>query len=189
MGPRASIRLLSIRGVPIHAHVTLLIGFALVGHLSFCPAAWLGLVALVLIHEAGHAVLLRRFHRRVLYIVLHGFGGECVALGPLSAWERAVVAWGGVLAQAALLGVILTGAALRIWPPAFVASDFYVTLSAYNIAIAALNLLPIRGLDGFDAWSIVRLSYLQARHAWLRRRLARRAPGAPNGRSRRSDAN
>src|SRR5262245_46752221 len=120
MQPKASLRLFSIRGVPVFAHVSLLIGFPLVSRLAFRPLAWLGLMIVVLVHELGHAVLLRRFRSPVLYIVLHAFGGECVSTGFASAFERSVVAWGGVLGQALLLGLVLAGAAARLWSPAIV---------------------------------------------------------------------
>jgi Zn-dependent protease len=182
MKPKASIRLFSARGVPVYAHITLPLGLALVSGFSFRPLAWLGLLLVVLVHEVGHSELLRRFRRPVLHIVLHGFGGECVYVQGASAWERAVVAWGGVLAQMVLFGIIVSATALGLWPRAFTTNDFYTTVTGSNLLIAAINLLPIRGLDGNEAWSILRLTYLRVKQAWLRRKLSRRIHPSKSGR-------
>ena len=60
---------------------------------------------LILIHEMGHAVLVRRVGLHAVSIDVHGFGGQCRYAGYPDPLQRSIVAWGGVLAQA-LLGAI-----------------------------------------------------------------------------------
>lgn len=173
MKPKACIHLFSVRGIPIYVHATLPLGLALVSQLSFRPFAWLGLVIIILVHEAGHAVLLQRYRLPVLHIVLHGFGGECETVEWMTPWQRVVVAWGGVLAQGILFAAMTVISSLGLWPRAFVASELYSTLTAMNLLVACFNLLPLGRLDGREAWRIVWFGYLRAKHAWLRWRLSR----------------
>ncbi len=84
MTPRPSIktpgafRLGSFRGAPIDVHWSAVLGMFLFSGADFAPAHWLAWLLIVLVHEMGHAVLVRRYRLRVLGIVVHGIGGECV---------------------------------------------------------------------------------------------------------------
>ena len=95
MKARASVLIAYVRGIPVYAHLTLPIGMLLVSGFAFRPWSWLGLIAIVVVHELGHAFLLRRYGLPVLSIVLHGFGGECRTVDYITPWQRSVVAWGG----------------------------------------------------------------------------------------------
>jgi len=145
--------LLRWRGVPIRAHWTLPLGALFFAGLA--PVAWFAFFALILIHELGHAVLARRYGHRVVAIDITGFGGLCRWSGYATDYERAVIAWGGVVAQAALL--VIT--ALVVVPFGFprgplgeIAGVFLRT----NAWLIALNLLPFPPLDGAEAWRILR---------------------------------
>ena len=78
--------------------------------------------------------------------------------------QRVVIAWGGVLAQAALCVVATALLALHL-PLHDSLQDMLVTFASSNVAIAAFNLLPIAPLDGHLAW---RLKYLWP--LWPRRK-------------------
>src|SRR4051812_22189782 len=90
-------------GAPLRIHWSTPIGAFVLTGLSYVPGAWLGFVLLVLVHERGHAMLVRLFGGRVVSIDIHGVGGECRWQGHVSDRKRAAIAWGGVLAQAFLL--------------------------------------------------------------------------------------
>jgi Zn-dependent protease len=172
-GGRNSYRLFSLLGIPVYFHVSLPLGLLMVSRLEWAPGAWLGFVVLVLVHEAGHAFLVRRFRLRVDEILLHGFGGECRTTSEMSSWQSAVVAWGGILAQLVLFCAVATSTTLDVWSESFRHSRLYDTLTSYNVILAALNLLPIHPLDGREAWRLPYLVLLRLRLAWLDYRLKR----------------
>lgn len=153
---RGAVTLFRYRGVPIRAHWTLPLVALLMGGLRFAPGAWGGWILVVLLHEMGHAFWALRYRMEVREILLHGFGGHCAYAGLPSPRERAVVAWGGVMAQAILFAIALPVSALVPAPNAHVA-DLYSVLTASNLYVALLNLLPIRPLDGAEAWKLVPL--------------------------------
>ncbi len=131
------------------------------------------MLVIILVHEGGHALLLRRYRLPVLGIVLHGFGGECQTVSWMTPWQETVVAWGGVLAQFLLLVALTTIGKLGLLSRAFLASDFYFALTAVNFVTAVFNLLPFGNLDGRRAWRILWFGVLRLRHAWLASRRAR----------------
>lgn len=172
-GDRNRVRLFSWQGIPVFAHVSLPLGLLIVSRLSFAPQAWLGFVVVVVAHELGHAFLLRRYRLPVLGIVLHMAGGECHTTTNISSWESAIVAWGGIAAQLLLFCFMATLTTLGAWSQAFVDSTFYYTLTAMNLGLAGLNLLPIAPLDGREAWRLPWLCVLRLRLYWLGRKQAR----------------
>lgn len=137
---------------PIRVHwTTPIVAFVLTGF-SFVPGAWLGFLLLVLVHEIGHAIAARSVGGEVVSINAHGFGGTCEWYGDVTARQRAIVAWGGVLAQ----GVLLIGAQIAsfILPSWGFLGQFMYTLTATNLMLIVVNLLPIRPLDGAEAWKL-----------------------------------
>jgi hypothetical protein len=169
----------------VYLHATLPIGLAVVSQFAFRPSAWVALVIIVLVHEAGHAVLLRYHSLPVLHVVVHGLGGECETVDWITPWQRVVVAWGGVLAQALLFVLITVTRNLGLWPPGSMTSDLYSTLTATNLLIACFHLLPLGSLDGREAWRLPWLAFLRVRHSWLAWRLHRlRAAASTSARER-----
>jgi Zn-dependent protease len=167
MGPSFSLG--RVRGVPITIHWSALLGALYFGGSSIGgAAAWL---LVVLVHEGGHAVLARRFGRGVHGINVHAFGGECRWTPGPHRWAREIVAWGGVLGQLALCLAVL--ALAEAFPLTRILGRAPVSvLTKYNLYIAALNLLPIPGLDGSRAWRLfgaLRWSNLRASFARLAR--------------------
>jgi len=146
-----------IRGAPIRFHWSVLVGVLFLTGFRFAPAAWLGIVALIVVHELGHAALVLRYGLRVMSIDVHGFGGECRWAGEATPWQRAVIAWGGVLAQLVLLAgtfgfIYAIGA-----PVTGFGREIAAVFTETNLMLMAINLLPVPPLDGSNAWSIVRL--------------------------------
>jgi hypothetical protein len=147
------------RGVPVWLHVTMPVLALLYSRFRFVPVFWLASVALVLFHEQGHAMLVRRFGHRVKAIRLHPLGGECSWEGQAVHFERAVVAWGGVLAQAAvLLPSLLLYLLPDVWPgtPIWQIREAWVP---YNALLIVINLLPVPPLDGSKAWPVVGIQW------------------------------
>lgn len=167
-----------IMGVPIRLHWSIPVGAFVFGHFRFVPGFWVGFFLLVLIHELGHAFLVKRRGLRNREIRVHGLGGVSIhERGSL--YDQSIIAWGGVLAQLLVLYVptkIVTSL-VPIPPVAFL----HELLSAFlytNLILAAFNLIPIAPFDGANAWKFPRLW-------WARRRgsAGRRKPKAPQRRA------
>ena len=151
---RGAITLARYRGAPIRIHWSVPVVALLAGGLRFAPGAWLGLVLVVLLHEMGHAFWARRFQMDVTEILIHGLGGHCAYLGTPSPKQRSIVAWGGVLAQALVLLVVFP-ISLALPATSELQRDLYEMLIATNLYIALFNLIPIRPLDGAEAWRLL----------------------------------
>src|SRR4029079_9211408 len=88
-------------------HWTTPIGFFLLSGMSLNPLVWAAMLGIMIVHELGHALLARRYGLHLLSIDITGVGGVCRLEGDPTLREAAIVAWGGVLAQAALAVVTL----------------------------------------------------------------------------------
>ena len=154
---RGYLTLFRIRGIPVRVHWTAPAVALVLGGFQFVPGFWLGYFAVILLHELGHAVLIRRYQLAVTGVEIHGLGGMCFSEGARSALQRSAIAWGGVLAQAALLVVALMVWTLVPLPPSKFLGDLMEALTRYNAMVAGLNLIPFPPLDGAEAWKFFRL--------------------------------
>lgn len=113
-------------------------------------ATWIacGFVS-ILIHELGHAVMIRAFGSPSA-ITLHGFGGYAeTPYPPTAAWKRMVIALAGPAAGFALCGLAFAGRLAadpqKVPQPVAVALDFLFVMTLFwNL----FNLLPVFPLDG-----------------------------------------
>ena len=158
-------------GAPIRVHWTVIILMLYFG--GWEPAAWVGVALIVLVHELGHAVLVRAVNARVTEVMVYGFGGYCSWRGQVTARGRALIAWGGVLGQAVLYAI----AALFLIQGA--GSDRFsfvllYTLTTSNLYVAAFNLIPVQPLDGASAWPLFGILWDD-----FRRGTSNRKPPAP----------
>jgi Zn-dependent protease len=162
------------RGAPVRVHWTLPLAALVFGQGRFVPGFWLGFFLLVLIHELGHALLVRRCRHRVVSIDVHALGGVCCWAGEPTAIQRAWIAWGGVLAQAVALACAHGALALAGRPESVFAAQMASAFTTTNVWLIAINLIPVPPLDGAEAW---KLPGLLAR----RRRARRGEPAAARG--------
>ena len=160
-----SVQVGHVRGVPILLHWSLA---ALL--LVLLPAAvlWpMGVVVLagchvftMLLHESGHAVVARHERCEVDAILVGAVHGVTRYSIPFRRRSATLIAWGGVAAQAVVAlptcvawylsrtsGVDLTNVAL-------------VMLGPVNGMFAIINLAPLPGLDGAQAWAFGRAGLL-----------------------------
>lgn len=149
-----------IRRAPLRMHWTAPLGILILGGLSI-PAS-LGLFLTFLVHELGHAFLVWRFRLSVLSIDIHGLGGLCRWAGPATDVQRALIAWGGVLAQIVLIAIAQSIAKLGAGLVSPMIGDTLSYLTAINLLMIGLNLVPIRPLDGAEAWPLFRFRNLRA---------------------------
>ena len=141
-------------GVAMRWHWTVPLGALVLTRFRIEPGAWLGYLLVIIVHELGHAFLVKRLRFSVTGIDLLGFGGECRWRGDASELERAWIAWGGVLAQAALLLAALLVRAIWGVPNVPWLAGVAHGLIDLNLWIIVINLLPIPPLDGARAWRL-----------------------------------
>jgi len=143
-----------LAGVDLRLHWSVPVGALVFGSLRFEPILWLAFLGVVLVHDIGHASLVRAVGFRVTGVDLTGFGGQCRFRGKADALAHAIIAWGGILAQSVLLFATLlvtaffghaTGHAGALVEHAFI---------EINLWIVAINLLPFPPLDGARAWRL-----------------------------------
>jgi stage IV sporulation protein FB len=165
---RALIFVARVRGVPIFVHwsvpaIALFIAGAGVHILGTAVAVILAYLGMLLIHELGHQLVARAKGCHVLAIELYPLHGLCRFTEPFDAFDDALIAWGGVLAQ---FVVAIPFAIYATWfgftsvaPVSVVIAIF----GAFSPAIALLNLIPIKPLDGAKAWTLVPILWRRAR--------------------------
>jgi Zn-dependent protease len=141
---------------PVRIHWATPIGMFVLTGFAIVPSVWAAFLVIILVHEAGHAYFVRHFRLSVVSIDVHGLGGVCRWQGHASDIAISIIAWGGVLAQLALLAVTEIVARVLQGAGGPLVGAILVTLTATNIAIILLNLLPFPGFDGFDAWRLFR---------------------------------
>ncbi|MFO0551048.1 MAG: hypothetical protein U0271_21845 [Polyangiaceae bacterium] len=141
-------------GVPVRVHWSIVLGALIFTSFRLAPGAWLGFLVIILAHELGHAAVVRWTRQRVLGIDIHALGGECRWYGNATPLQRSAIAWGGVWAQLALFVaaipvMVLFGARLGSF-----GYDLFYQLTWGSLWLAALNLVPVRPLDGVEAWKL-----------------------------------
>lgn len=144
-------------GQPVAVHLSLPLGLLFFTNMRFAPGAWVGIILLVLMHELGHGVLVKLRGGRVTGITLHGLGGECAYTGARGELDRAIIAWGGVIAQALAIPILYTVLVLVELPETRFTLDFASTLLHTNLIMIVMNLLPVPPLDGATAWTLIPL--------------------------------
>lgn len=148
------VRLGRWRGAPLLFHWSIPLGLYLLGRMQVLPGFWLAGTALVVAHELGHAALAMRYGARVVAVKVMPVGGLCVYEGDLTEVERSKVAWGGVLVQLAVYALVSAVVALAGPPSHPWVAQSVSALTEANWFLVALNLMPVKPLDGFDAWRL-----------------------------------
>jgi len=175
------------RGIPVAVHWTVLLSlpWAYYQTKSVYDSVLICLAYFTLIgaHEAGHALVARLRNTGVAEIRLYLFHGQCVHDAPYSEADDVFIAWGGVLAQFALLGAaLIIQGGLQAYAPAAMpwAKPVLWVFISVNIATAILNLIPVPPLDGARAWRVIALAREQIRAKYqplLQRRRANKERG------------
>jgi stage IV sporulation protein FB len=151
------LRIGRIGGAPVRLHWSVPLGVVAFSGFRLAPGAWLGVVLLILVHELGHAVAVWASGLRVVAVDVMAFGGLCRFEGYPTPRGRVLIAWAGVLAQAALLLCTLVAVRLVGAPSHPFEADMVGAFVGANLWLMLFNLLPIPPLDGVDAWGIIAL--------------------------------
>ncbi len=86
-------------GVQIKFHWSILPAMFIFSGFFFQPVRFLSFFVLILIHEVGHALIIRSFSFKNHELIIHGVGGACVWSGFATQKQKSIIAWGGILAQ------------------------------------------------------------------------------------------
>lgn len=170
--------LLRVRGVPLRVHLATPLGLILFTGFSPNPLLWGAFLLIILVHEVGHARIVRGCGLNVTSIDVTGLGGVCRYSGQPTEMQESVIALGGVLGQAVLLGVTELLVGSRMLPLGTPPGDVARAVSIINVILAGVNLLPLPGLDGWKAWPLFRWRNVRRLGKGSRKAtLARRARG------------
>ena len=148
------VRVGRIGRAPLRIHWTTPFGLFFISGLSLNPLVWVALLGIMIVHEVGHALLARRYALRLVSIDITAVGGICRLEGDPTLREAAIVAWGGVLAQAVLVVITLAVRGVLHVVAFGVLDGVFDTLITSNLILIGLNLLPIHPLDGATAWRL-----------------------------------
>jgi Zn-dependent protease len=140
------------RGSPVRVHWTLPLGAFVFGQGRIVPGFWLGFFLVILLHEIGHARLVRRYRCKVVSIDIHALGGQCRWAGDATPIQRARIAGGGVKVQIVLL--FATVIAISLLGPAGTPflDQLVDAFTTVNGMLIVLNLIPVPPLDGVEIW-------------------------------------
>lgn len=169
MWSRGFLTVARVRGIPVRFHWTTPLCAFIAGRFEFVPGLWLGFLLLVLLHELGHAAVVRYHGHEVESIDVHGLGGFCRWSGLATPIERATIAWGGVWAQMVIFAAAHIALAAFGRPTSPYLAQMAHAATEVNLWLMAINLIPIPPLDGAEAWPLVSL-------LWARRRLKKVRP-------------
>lgn len=102
-----------------------------------------GMVGLILVHETGHALVMRNRGIPFSPMVFVPFMGAMISMNrrPRDAWEDAMVAFGGPVLGSAGAAVVAVGAQLTD-------SQLMFALADFGFMINLFNLLPLGSMDG-----------------------------------------
>jgi stage IV sporulation protein FB len=149
-----------VHGVDVYVHWSIFaVAIVILARLTVKPVSTLtgmaAYLALLILHESGHLMMARRRGYEAFSMALYPLFGLASFEAPDSRLDRALIAWGGVLAQL-VVAIPLTLYILLIgYTPFEPLNAVLAILGGYSMTVAAFNLLPIRPLDGSRAWDIV----------------------------------
>lgn len=164
-------RVAQVCGVDVYVHWTVAaFAAAIVAGANRRPSTMIPGVAayltLLLLHESGHLFMAWRRGCQPYSMALYPIFGLASFEVPESRLDRALVAWGGVLAQAVVAVPLTLYLAIAGFTPSEPVNAVLSILGAYSLLVAAFNLLPVRPLDGSRAWDLL--------PAWREQRKLRR---------------
>jgi stage IV sporulation protein FB len=161
-------RVARIRRVDVYVHwsVFLIAALILMGAVRLPLVTATGLTAylsLLILHESGHLIVARLKGYEAFSIELYPIFGLARSEKPDSRFDLALVAWGGVLAQAVIGVPLALGVSLFGYTRCEALNAVLVILGGYSLCSAAFNLLPVRPLDGSVAWDLIPAYFEQKR--------------------------
>jgi stage IV sporulation protein FB len=154
------VRRLRAFGATVHVHFFVLIATGLlpvlaVRNFALAVAAVISYLAIIFVHELGHAAVAHWLGYDVNAIYVGLIHGRCEYEHPDTEWEAALVSFGGAAAQ--FLVAVLVFSVATVLPDGLATyfGPIVVFLGYLNVSIALLNLAPVAALDGKTAWRVL----------------------------------
>lgn len=142
------------RGAPVHVHWTVPVAVLALTAWSGRALPWLLCALVILLHEIAHAEAARRLGAAVHAIYVAPLGGVCLYEDVLPPLERALVAAAGPafhLVALAAAAAFARGFGAALGGPGH---DALMAFFGVNLLALLTNALPIRPLDGAEAWTL-----------------------------------
>ncbi len=111
-------------------------------------------VAIIFIHEVGHAAVARHLGYEVTAIRIGLLHGRCEYEHPNSALDASLISWGGIIAQLLVAAFVFAIAAAVSGGLSDYFGPIVIFLGYINMVIAAINLTPRAPFDGYLAWRV-----------------------------------
>lgn len=170
-----TLKRLSVYGARLHVHWSVLIASGIMlGAFIRQPVHALVLVlsyfGVILLHEAGHALVAKRLGYSPTEIYLTFIHGLCVYQHPDTLKENAMIAWGGVLLQLLVAIPLIVIGQLTPLGSVSLFAIVVAVLGYMSLLVALLNLAPARGLDGALAWRLLPIIFHEIRHGSIARK-------------------
>jgi len=155
-------KIFSVLGVPVYLHASAILAlffFIATKGFVFGLFATIAFFLLMFIHELGHAVFVRYYRHELESINLYPLHGSCEYYIDERFLPETLIIAGGLIFQVVVFIIWfsfvtvleLLGSYSLI---ALIKPLTYIFLTINSITIV-INLLPIRGLDGYELWRLL----------------------------------
>lgn len=139
-------------------------------HAVIAVACYFGIIIL---HEAGHAFVVKRLGYKPLNIYVTCIHGLCEYEQPDTLREDVIIAWGGVLAQLAVaIPLIVLSQTTPLGEISYTAIVTSI-LGYISLIVALFNLAPAQGMDGAMAWKLIPILFREARSRAVSKKAAK----------------
>ena len=151
-----SLILKDVFGVRIKFHWSIILVIAIISYRSFEPVFCLSIFTIILIHEFGHALIVKIFSLKNHELIIHGVGGVCVWSGHATEMQSCLIAWGGIIAQLVLFIIFVSLSEFVDIPKIPYMEQIFRAFIMSNLFIMIFNLIPTSPFDGAEAWKILK---------------------------------
>jgi Zn-dependent protease len=167
-----------ILGARLHVHWSALVAAGIAfGVFVSQPIHALVLVlsyfGVILLHEAGHALIAKRLGYPATEIYLTFIHGLCVHQHPDTEREDAMIAWGGVLLQFAVAIPLIVISQSTTLGSVSLFAIVVAVFGYFSVLMAFFNLAPARGLDGMVAWRLIPIVIREVRQGAAAKKAAK----------------
>ena len=161
---RRSLRIATIRQVPVYLHWSLLVGMLPIAALTgfdLVATGWylFACLALVVVHELGHVAAALALNMQVFAVNLGFLGGHCIIQQTRGVRDTLLVYTAGLAAQAMLfaltiLCIVLIGPPASAWTMSLFHTFVFVNVFVLMVSLVPLELAPGVWSDGGVLWKL-----------------------------------